>query len=225
MRSWMIVLVLSGPLWAQGILTPILTGAGIATNPPIARNGLCSAAASSCTLSATAANSLILCFAAKTTGITPPGTPTGFTLITTVATTSGGTVGAAMLAWKKAANSGDKGPFASSGATVSTCASYANAVGPGVNSTGQAKTSTTISFNTPGAFTNADNTSWVFAGAVASGAAPGNPTGLTGYDAGAGAGPFVQGYDSNATASSYSTQTLTVSSETWLTILVEVKQH
>lgn len=199
----------------------------------IARDGSCSTSGTSCTLSATNTGSLILVFAYRTGSLTAPTLPASNTLVTSAATTSGGTTGSYIVYCRQAASAGDTNTTAATNASGVAAVSYSGTsitgtVGCNTQAVGAiaatfAKASTTISY--PGiTLYNTGNTDWVaaFAGAsITSGTC--TPTGMTQLATGTGSGTRTV-YDTNATVSTWTTQTCSVSSDTWMTVVLEILQ-
>lgn len=200
----------------------------------IARSGSCSAATTSCTLSAVNTGDLVVVWAFRSGSTTAPSLPASNTSIATVATSSGGTTGSVRIYCRKASSGSDTGTGTATNASGIAAAAYS---GTSVNATADcpatavggrvgnnAKTSTTMSYNGITMNLN-DSTSWIVAGGANSVAAttPCTPSGgfLTAIATG-GTGPAATIFDSNAVASSYSTGTCTITSTTWLTYVIEI---
>jgi hypothetical protein len=200
----------------------------------ISRDGSCSGT-TSCTFSGTATNSLKIVWAFRNASATAPSLPSGWTTITSFATGSSGSIrigcnvsssgsDTGSGTWTNATNIGG---ISFSGTAVGTTG---NCNTTGVNANGQdgkaecatvgncsATTSTTASFR--GITTSSGSgTSWVAAGLGGSAASVCTPTGMTAQSTTS----DVRVMDSNGTVTGWNTTTCTVSSETWMTYVVEV---
>ena len=196
----------------------------------IARTGSCGGT-TSCTDSATATGDLKLVFAYRSGNVTPPTLPAGWTTITTIATTATGTVGSVRIGCNVSSSSGDTGSgtwtnsseltlLSYSGTAVTSTASC-NTGGIGNFVTNNAKASTTANFPVM-PLGDLNNVSWIVGFAADSAAVVGDPTGLTQVTS-AGTGPSVSAKDSNATATTWASANVTVTSSTWLTAVLEIR--
>ncbi len=198
----------------------------------ISRHGSCSATATSCTLSAVSTNDLIVIFAFASGSNTVPTSPGTNTAVTTIQTGAGGTPAAARVECRLASSGADTGSGAFTGATAVAAVSYtgtrfsssANCLTQIVtkNASGNAKASTTASYTTTGAFSGVSGTSWLLAfsgGTGSSHCVPTSPQTLTAFSTTG----TVSGKDSNATFTSWATETCTVTSEAWITFTAEVQ--
>lgn len=196
----------------------------------VSRDGSCSATGTSCTISAVSTGDLIVVFAFRNGSVTAPSLPASNTSIATSATAAGGTVASLRIYCRKASSGADTGTGTATNATSvmgiaykgNTVNATADCNRTGVapvssGNTSNAKTSTAASY--PGiTLLEADGQSWVagFMGGTASSTC--TPTGMTSVS---GTGTIL-GNDSNAVIASWSTTTCTVSSETWMTYVVEI---
>ncbi len=192
----------------------------------ISEAGACSASTTSCTLSATATGNVNIFWAYRSGSTTAPTLPTGYTSISSGATATGGTVGSFLLYCKVASSGSDTGSGTATNATAVAGVSYAgtqaSATAPcgvqGVSlvTAANAKTSTTASFTT---LTIENSNNWVVGFLGDSAGSTCFPASLTSRTA---TGDVAIG-DTNATVSSFSTGTCTVSSSTWMSVTAELQ--
>lgn len=206
----------------------ILLLAALPSFGAIARTGSCAATATSCTLSAVSAGDLVVSFAYRSGSTTAPSADASNTTIATAATANGGTTGSLRISCRKASSGSDTSSGTYTNASAVTAIAYSgtavnatadcNTTGVGGTSTNNAKTSTTASYD---AITMQDTSgnAWVAGWLGASASSHCVPTGMTAV-ASSGTGSSK---DTNAVASSWSTQTCTVSSETWMSYVTEIK--
>ena len=195
-------------------------------------DGSCQAASTACTLSATASGSFITVFAARASN-TPPTLPGAYSNLGTgiIQAGAGGTLASARVACRIASGSGDTTVTGFTNATLIIAVSFSgdaaqNTLGCGTGGIGNfifssAKTSTSISFPAL-KLAHTSGSSWILAFGYASAAAPGAPTGLMQFQT-VGAGPGLGGYDSNGGLTSWSAQSVTVASSTWLSAVIEIR--
>lgn len=195
----------------------------------ITQKGTVAVTATSGTFSSTCNGCLEILMAARSASTTAPSLPAGWTTITTNATASGGTTAAARFGCKFATGTGDTGTGTWTNATAIVGRSYSGvnngatadcakvAIGAGFQ-TANAKTSTTASF-TGITLDATDGSSYVASFLYGSGSSLCTPTGMTSY----GTSGTVDGLDTNGGLSSWSTQTCSVTSETWITGEFELK--
>lgn len=181
------------------------------------------------TLSATAATDTQLAFSYRSASTTPPALPAGWTnipCISSCATAASGVVGSFRLACRMSATT-TSGTFTNANNTVGV--SYAgvnnaasgncNVVGVTILAAGNqsnAKTSTTVSYGTiPIQSTN----DWFVSFQGGSGGSTCTAADATAVDSSGDAAVS----DSNAAVSSKSTTTCSVTSETWMTVVVELQ--
>lgn len=211
-------------------LLPFVLLCSISATAAISRDGSCSATATSCTISAVTTGDLIVVFAFRNGSVTAPSLPASNTSIATAATAAGGTVASLRIYCRKASSGADTGTGTATNATSvmgiaykgNTVNATADCNRTGVapvssGNTSNAKTSTTASY--PGITAlEQDGQQWFagFLGGTASSTC--TPTGMTSVS---GTGTIL-GNDTNTVAASWSTTTCSVSSETWMTYVVEI---
>jgi hypothetical protein len=192
----------------------------------VARAGKCSATATSCTLSATATGDLNLFFAFRAGSTTPPTLPSGYTTVSTCTISGGCTTNSWLLYCKIASSSGDTGSGTATNATAVAGLSYS---GTTVDSTNCAPTatqrqvgsvatgSTTVSYGAVSPWDNVNDWVVAFMGDSTSGqtCVPGTLTNES-------ATGDVLAADSNASVSSFSTGTCTVTSSAWESVTMEL---
>lgn len=214
------MMLLSAPAWAA-----------------IARDGSCEAATSSCTFSATATGDLKIVIAitsASTLATLPSGWTTIATCVGGQSSGCGGTTGTIRsfrVGCNVSSSSGDTGTGTWTNSSSILAASYSgtavgttgncNTTGIGGKATDAAQSSTTVNYDAI-TLSNTDNTSWVLGGAVGTGSLPAAPTGMTSVVS-TGVGSRLS--DTNATASSWTLKTVTVTSGTWVSFVGEILQH
>jgi hypothetical protein len=196
----------------------------------IARTGQCSATATSCTLSAVTSGDLVVIFAFRSGSTTAPSADSSgdaSTTITSTATAASGTVASFRTSCHKASSGADttSGTYTNATAVVAIAFSgtavgttgNCNTTGIGGTSTTNAKTSTTASYNTV-TMSWADSTSWVAGFLGGTGSSTCTPSGMTSESAIG----TVRGSDSEGVLNSWATTTCAVSSETWMSAVVEI---
>ncbi len=194
----------------------------------IARIGSCAAGTiatpvNNCTLSAASTGNPNIFFAYRSASTTAPALPSGYTNIGTFPTASGGVTGVARMYCKLATSSGDTGSGTATNATgvlglsysgvnapsnlSASCAGMAVAQGNFQN----AKTSTTVTFGT---LTILNSNDWVgaFLGTSVTGCTP--ASGLSSVASTV----TVNALDTNGPVSSFSAETCTISSGTWISV-------
>lgn len=197
---------------------------------PIVRGGSCTGATTSCNLSSVSTGDLVLTFAFRSGSNAPPSAAANNTTIQTGATSGGQNQGSYRLSCRMASGPGDStsGTYANATNVVSIAyagtnvASTADCLTTGVGAKSGnnfAKGSTTVSYPTL-SLTKTDTTSWVvgFMGGSASSVC--SPTTLTS----AATGGRVRVSDSNAAVASFAAATCTVTSETWMSVTLEIIQ-
>lgn len=189
----------------------------------VANAGSCSATATSCTLSATATGDLNVFYAYHAASATVPTVPAGYTKIGSFPASPTSTTGAAVLYCKIATSSGDTGSGTATNATAVAGLSYSGiaspsnlsascagmGVGAGTRNNGTSSTTTTF-----GALTLIGTSNWVAAFMGDSAGSTCTPGTLTSRSATG----DVRALDTNATVSSWSSATCTVSSSAWISM-------
>jgi hypothetical protein len=187
----------------------------------ISRDGSCTAAAASCTLSGVATGDLKVTVAFRSNSATPPSIPANWIQFDFKAT---GTT--SMVAGCEIASSGsDTGTGTWTNATHVFAFAYAGAntgqncffaIGSLLSHAG-ATANTTASFNAL-TMTNSTNVSWVAAVLMDDSGSLCTPAGMTAISS----ATDIRGMDTNGTVSSWSTTTCAVASSTWDTEVFEI---
>ena len=232
-------IVVSVPLGATtGNVT--VTVSGLASNginftvtapaSSISRTGSCSAATSSCTLSAAATGNLNLFFAYSSGSSTPPSLPSGYTSIATGNANNGGTTGSYLLYCKVASSPFDTSSGTAQNASAVAGVSYTGTTvdtlavpgtdcpvtGVSILVQNSAASSTTITY---GGLTVENPNNWIVAFLGDSAGSACTSSNLTGVSSAGG----VAVSDSNGTVSSFSQGTCSVTSSTWISVVLQVR--
>jgi hypothetical protein len=214
---------------AAGISTPAVfsetAGAGLA---PVARDGSCSAAGTSCTFSATSPGDLKIVFAYRSASTTAPSLPSGWTNIATFATATGGATAAVTVGCEVSSSSGDTNSgtwtnasdvvgLSYSGTNVGTTANC-NQTGIGQLATNSAKTSATADFPALNPMMY-NSGSWAvgFLGNSAGGLC--TPSGMSAVST---VGSAILANDTEAPVTSWSDESCATTSGTWVSYVLEV---
>lgn len=225
MKRLILIFALCGLAHATAFnITAARVNGTAAVGTAISRNGSCSAAATSCTFSGTATNSLKIVFAFHSAAATIPTLPAGWT---SIASGVSGTTGGYQVACNASSSAGDTGTGTWTNATGVAGLSYAgirsiittancNNMVVGVTSASNATSSTASFAAVAPVYTN--NTSWMvgFLGNTASSVC--NPAGMSRVTATG----TVMADDTNATVSTWATTTCAVTSGTWMSFVAEI---
>lgn len=205
-------------------LLVLLLCACIPTHAAIARSGSCSAAATSCTFSSTSTGALKFVLAIGTAGNTPtvPGTFTSLTSVSSVSGAFSYVIGCnvssssgdtATGTWTNASNVLGWSYTGTATGTTSNCPT----TGVGGSKADSSGGSTTVKYDAI-TMTHSDGSSWVVGVAMGSSTTPGAPTGMSSF--------VTNGSsrisDTNGGVSSWSQQTVTVTSQIWASFVLEV---
>ena len=196
----------------------------------ISRTGSCSAATPSCTLSAAATGNLNLFFAYSSGSSTPPSLPSGYTSIATGNANNGGTTGSYLLYCKVASSPFDTSSGTAQNASAVAGVSYSGTTvdtlavpgtdcpvtGVSVLVQNSAASSTTVTY---GGLTVENPNNWIVAFLGDSAGSTCTSPNLTGIS---NAGEVTVS-DSNGTVASFSQGACSVTSSTWISVVLQVR--
>ena len=196
----------------------------------ISRTGSCSAATPSCTLSAAATGNLNLFFAYSKGSSTPPSLPSGYTSIATGNANNGGTTGSYLLYCKVASSPFDTSSGTAQNASAVAGVSYSGTTvdtlavpgtdcpvtGVSILVRNSAASSTMVTY---GGLSVENPNNWIVAFLGDSAGSACTSSSLTGISSAGG----VAVSDSNGTVSSFSQGTCSVTSSTWISVVLQVR--